>query len=325
MESRRRLDSQSPIAVFGFNRPNHLLRTLAALSANVGAKNSPLFLFIDGPRNDEDKQLIHECLEISSNFQNQFSSFDVHKQDSNQGLARSIISGVSKVLENYSTVIVVEDDLVTSKLFLDFMNRGLKAYELNPEVASIHGFVTPFKKPLSQPFFMRGADCWGWATWRDRWKLFNPNGRELLDQLEAQGLVNGFDLGGAYPFSGMLKDQIAGKNNSWAIRWHASIFLQNKLTLYPARTYVVNIGFDGSGTHTGHTSIYDSELSQVQQQLPSKIEVSQAGIRELSRWYREVYFGKTRQIKKILIGPYLRVKNFLNRIVLKIFRMMSIK
>jgi hypothetical protein len=319
------LESHSPIAVFGFNRPNHLRRTLDALSSNVGAKNSTIFLFIDGPRNDQDRVLVRECVDLSADFQNRFASFNVHAQDSNQGLARSIINGVSKVLRIHSTVIVVEDDLVTSPLFLDFINRGLNRYANDQDVASIHGFVTPFKKPLSEPFFMKGADCWGWGTWRDRWDLFNPNGQELLDQLESRELLNEFDLGGAYPFSGMLKDQIAGKNNSWAIRWHASMFLQNKLTLYPMRTYVVNIGFDGSGTHTGHTSIYESELSLVQQELPSKIEASQTGVRELSRWYREVYFGKTRQIKKALIFPYLRINSFLKRIVRKIFRIISIK
>ena len=102
------------------------------------------------------------------------------------------------------------------------------------------------------------------------------------------------------------------------------MFLQNKLTLYPAQTYVINIGFDGSGTHTGHTSIFESNLSLVQQQLPDKIEVSQVGTRELSRWYREVYFGKTRHIKKILIVPYLRISNLLKRIVRKILKTFSI-
>ena len=319
------MDGHSPLAVFGFNRPKHLRRTLDSLSSNVGAKNSAIFLFIDGPRNDQDRLLIRECVDLGTDFQNRFASFNVHTQDTNQGLARSIITGVSKVLENYSTVIVVEDDLVTSPLFLDFINRGLNRYANDQEVASIHGFVTPLKKPLSEPFFMRGADCWGWGTWRDRWELFNPNGQELLDQLESRELLKEFDLGGAYPFSEMLKDQIAGKNNSWAIRWHASMFLQNKLTLYPARTYVVNIGFDGSGTHTGHTSIYESDLSLVQQQLPDKIEASQAGVLELARWYKEVYFGRTRQIKKMLIIPYLRISNFLKRIVRKILRMVSSK
>jgi hypothetical protein len=319
------MDRQSPIVVFGFNRPVHLRQTLAALSENFGAGESDLIIFIDGPRDTNDAALIQACVEASNDFVDRFRSFKLVQGPSNQGLAKSIISGISAVLEKYPTVIVVEDDLVTSPLFLDFINRGLNRYANDQEVASIHGFVTPFKKPLSEPFFMRGADCWGWGTWRDRWELFNPNGQELLDQLESRELLKEFDLDSAYPFSGMLKDQIAGKNNSWAIRWHASIFLQNKLTLYPARTYVVNIGFDGSGTHTGHTSIYDSALSLVQQQLPSKIEASQAGVRELSRWYREVYFGKTRKIKKILIIPYLGINNFLKRIVRKIFRIASIK
>lgn len=318
------MNRQSPIVVFGFNRPVHLRQTLAALSENFGAEESDLFIFIDGPRDTNDAALIQACVQVSNEFVDRFKSFKLFQGPSNQGLATSIISGISAVLENYSTVIVVEDDLVTSPFFLDFINRGLDRYANDQEVASIHGFVTPFRNPLNEPFFMRGADCWGWGTWRDRWELFNPNGQELLDQLESRELLNEFDLSGTYPFSGMLNDQISGKNNSWAIRWHASMFLQNKLTLYPARTYVVNIGFDGSGTHTGHTSIYESELSLVQQQLPDKIEGSQAGARELSRWYREVYFGKTRKIKKILIIPYLRFSNFLKRIVRKILRMISI-
>lgn len=319
------MNRQSPIVVFGFNRPVHLRQTLAALSENFGAEESDLIIFIDGPRDTNDETLIQACVEVSNDFVHRFRSFKLVQGPSNQGLAKSIISGISEVLEKYPTIIVVEDDLVTSPYFLDFINRGLDRFAEDPEVASIHGFVTPFKKPLSEPFFMRGADCWGWGTWRDRWQLFNPNGQELLDQLESRELLKEFDLGGAYPFSGMLKDQIAGKNNSWAIRWHASMFLQDKLTLYPARTYVVNIGFDGSGTHTGHTSIYESELSLVQQQLPNKIEPCQAGVRELSRWYREVYFGKTRKIKKILIIPYLRISNFLKRIVRKILRIASMK
>jgi len=319
------MNRQSPIAVFGFNRPAHLSQTLAALSENFGAEESDLFIFIDGPRDTYDAALIQACVEVSNEFIDRFRSFKLVQGPSNRGLAKSIISGISAVLEDYPTVIVVEDDLVTSPYFLDFINRGLDRFADDPEVASIHGFVTPFRRPLNEPFFLRGADCWGWGTWRDRWHLFNPDGQELLDQLESRELLSEFDLGGAYSFSGMLKDQIAGKNNSWAIRWHASMFLQNKLTLYPARTYVVNIGFDGSGTHTGHTSIYESELSLVQQQLPSKIEASQTGVRELSLWYREVYFGKTRQIKKALIFPYFRINSFLKRIVRKIFRIVSIK
>jgi hypothetical protein len=69
----------------------------------------------------------------------------------------------------------------------------------------------------------------------------------------------------------MLEDQIAGRNNSWAIRWHASMYLQEKLTLYPAQTYVINIGFDGSGTHTSETSIYYSQIADYPQELPKEV------------------------------------------------------
>ena len=143
------MNRQSPIVVFGFNRPVHLRKTLAALSENFGAEESDLFIFIDGPRDTKDAALIQACVEVSNEFVDRFKSFKLLQGLFNQGLAKSIISGISSVLEKYPTVIVVEDDLVTSPYFLDFINRGLDRFAEDVEVASIHGFVTPFLRPLN--------------------------------------------------------------------------------------------------------------------------------------------------------------------------------
>jgi hypothetical protein len=310
----------APIAVFAFNRPAHLKKTLSALSNNIGAKDSHLYLFVDGPRNSGDLNSINACIKVGNEFSHNFKTMALQQSKSNKGLANSIISGITLVLQNYPKVIVVEDDLVTSPYFLDFINRGLERYQDKNDVASIHGFVLPFINPISKPFFLKGADCWGWGTWSDRWELFNPDGQFLLDELCAKNLIDEFNLGGSYSFSEMLEDQIAGKNNSWAIRWHASMFLRNKLTLYPAQTYVENIGFDGSGTHTGETNIFYSPVSKSSQVLPKKITVSEEAFQELSKWYREVYFGKRTSINKKLKTPYLVLRNFLKRIFRKIFR-----
>ena len=313
----------APIVVFAFNRPVHLKKTLSALSKNIGAKDSNMYLFIDGPRNTDDLNLIHACVNIYNEFSNKFKTLELKQSHTNKGLANSIISGITLILQNYSKVIVVEDDLVTSPYFLDFINRGLEQYENEDNVASIHGFVLPFSNPIQKPFFMKGADCWGWGTWANRWKLFNPDGQVLLNQLRSKNLINEFNFGGSYSFSEMLENQITGKNNSWAIRWHASMFLNNKLTLYPAQTYVENIGFDGSGTHTGETSIFYSPISNSWQELPKEITVSEEGFQEMSKWYREIYFGKQAKINKRLKIPYLAVKKFLKRIFRKIFRKVS--
>jgi hypothetical protein len=313
----------APIAVFAFNRPVHLKKTLSALSKNTGAKDSNLYLFVDGPRNSEDRKTINACIKVGNEFSDNFKTFDLKQSHANKGLANSIIFGITQVLQNHPKVIVVEDDLVTSPYFLDFINRGLERYQNKKDVASIHGFVLPFANPISEPFFMKGADCWGWGTWSNRWELFNPDGQVLLDELRSKNLIDEFNLDGSYSFSEMLENQIAGKNNSWAIRWHASMFLRNKLTLYPAQTYVENIGFDGSGTHTGETSIFYSPISQASQDLPKEITVSEEGFNEMSKWYREVYFGKQARINKSFKIPYLVCKNFLRRIFRKIFKYVS--
>ena len=313
----------APIAVFAFNRPVHLKKTLSALSKNIGAKDSDLYLFVDGPRNNEDRRTSNICVKVGNEFSDNFKTFELKQSHANNGLANSIISGVNQVLQNHPKVIVVEDDLVTSPYFLDFINRGLERYQNEKDVASIHGFVLPFTNPISEPFFMKGADCWGWGTWSNRWELFNPDGQILLQELRSQNLIDEFNLGGSYSFSEMLENQIAGKNNSWAIRWHASMFLRNKLTLYPAQTYVENIGFDGSGTHTGATSIYYSPISESSQNLPKEITASEEGFKEMSKWYREVYFGRQARINKSFKAPYLACRNFLRRIFRKIFKHVS--
>ena len=182
------------------------------------------------------------------------------ERNENRGLANSIISGVSEVLQHHERVIVVEDDLVTSPFFLRYMNDALDRYQGDLRVASIHGYVYPIMETLPETFFLRGADCWGWATWRRGWQLFNPDGTALLEALESQHLTSEFDFDGSFQYTQMLRDQIDGKNDSWAIRWYASAFLANALTLYPGRSLVHNIGNDGSGTHCLESSAYGASM-----------------------------------------------------------------
>ena len=176
-------------------------------------------------------------------------------------MANSIIIGVTEVCQRHGRVIVLEDDLVTSRYFLRYMNEALDLYEDQPHVISIHGYVYPGREPLPETFLLKGADCWGWATWRRGWDLFRPNGAALLEELERTDLIHEFDFDGAFPYSQMLRDQIKGRNDSWAIRWYASAFLSNKLTLYPGRSLVHNIGNDSSGIHCEPSNSFDVEVS----------------------------------------------------------------
>jgi hypothetical protein len=254
------LANPPPIVVFAFNRPDHLARTLQALSSCPEAAASPLKVYCDGARRESDEAGVREVREVAAAARG-FASVEVIARESNLGLATSIIDGVTLQVQKHGRVIVLEDDILVSPYFLRYMHDGLALYEHDERVAAIHGYIYPVAAPLPETFFLRGADCWGWATWARAWRHFEPDGQKLLSQLKARGLEREFDLGGRYPYMKMLSNQTRGRNQSWAIRRQASVFLRDMLTLYPARSLVQNIGIDGSGTHSGAESDYEVDLS----------------------------------------------------------------
>jgi hypothetical protein len=250
----------APIILFVYNRLSHTRRTVEALQKNELANCSDLFIFADGAKSQESISGVNDVRKYIKMIGG-FKSVNIVERDENFGLANSIIHGVTKLCKDYGRVIVVEDDLVTSPFFLRYMNEALDIYANEPAVASIHGYWYTVDSEMSETFFLRGASCWGWGTWADAWSIFEGNGQKLLDQLKNQKLTRSFDLDGAMAYTQMLENQIKGKNNSWAIRWHASTFLANKLQLSPGRSLVRNIGFDGSGTHSGESDAFAVSLA----------------------------------------------------------------
>lgn len=246
----------APVILFAYARPDHLRATLESLQRDPLAGQTHVTVYCDAPKHAGHAAGVQAVRALVSQAQYGFSSFTPVYREFNLGLARSVIAGVTEALQHSERVIVLEDDLVLSPCFLDYMNSGLDRYAADTGVASIHGYSYPTAELLPETFFLRGADCWGWATWRRAWMQFEADGERLLRALRARGLTRRFDMDGAYPYTRMLEDQIAGRNDSWAIRWHASCFLAEMLTLHPGRSLVENIGNDGSGTHRGDTDIY---------------------------------------------------------------------
>jgi FkbM family methyltransferase len=281
----------APIALFAYSRPDHLARTLASLAANPEAAESELYVFADAAREGDARRSGVEAVRAMLPGITGFAAVHLVLREHNLGLARNITSGVSHVLERAPHVIVLEDDMVVSPHLLRYMNDGLVRYAGQPRVGSLSGYSYPTSAALPETFFIRGADCWGWATWRDRWALFEPDGQKLLAQLEARGLSHAFDFEGAANYCAMLRDQIAGRNDSWAVRWHAGCFLADRLILYPARSLVWNIGADGTGSHfTTSTDMFDSGLSRTPVAVDAiAIEESAAGRAAIRQFYLETH------------------------------------
>ncbi|MBX6958035.1 glycosyltransferase [Providencia rettgeri] len=248
----------APIALFIFKRLEHTRKTLEALKKNTLAKDSDLIIFSDGPRNpDEEKDIILIRKYIKSI--TGFKSIKIIEQKSNLGLAKSIISGVSKVCHQYGSVIVLEDDLETSETFLKFMNDALIFHKNNDDIISISGFSYPIKFPekyKEDTYLLRMPLCWGWATWKEKWILFDKN-LSTIDNI-TPNKISYINFNNTHDF---FSQAIANKNgtlNTWFIFWYISAVLNNKKTIFPKYTLIQNIGHDGSGENCGNEDIFSS-------------------------------------------------------------------
>ena len=281
----------APVTLFVYNRPDHTRRTIEALRANALARESDLVVYSDAPKSEAQAENVREVRKYIREIEG-FKSLTVIERATNFGLARSIIDGVTAILNKYGRIIVLEDDMETSPYFLTYMNEALEKYADEDHVVSIHGYVYPVAQMLPEAFFLPGADCWGWATWSRGWACFNADGQFLLEELKRRNLFRAFDYNGSYPFTKMLEDQLRGANDSWAVRWYASAFLADKLTLYPGRSLVHNIGNDNSGTHCGDSAGMDAQLSKTPIDLSKvAIEPSQKGRQAFEEFFREIDKG----------------------------------
>ena len=298
----------SPILLFVYNRLNHTQRCVEALLRNLLASESELFIYADGAKDTTQQEAVNEVRNYIHTISG-FKHITFIERTENWGLARNIIDGVTTQVNHYGKVIVLEDDLVVAPHFLQFMNDALEVYKNEPKVGHIQACDFTQDPQLSETFLIRWTGSWGWATWDRAWKHFNPDGKALLQELEARELTYTFDFNGKYGYTRMLRRQIAGKNNSWAIRWNASLFLKGILSLNVGRSLVQNEGFDGSGTNCGGGGLYASTLymDKLPVTLISPIEENQEARQAYVRYYARTnsFWAKAiRRIKRTLRGDF---------------------
>lgn len=251
----------APIVLFVYNRPEHTEKTLDALGKNKCAKQSDLIVYSDAAKSPSAGESVKEVRNIIRQYSSYFASVKIVERNTNCGLAKNIIEGVTQVINQYGNVIVLEDDIVTSPVFLEFMNSALTEYKNSERVWHISGWNYPINTDdLPDAFFWRTMNCWGWATWADRWQHFTKNPQQLV-QSWSKDEIKRFNLDGKYNFWSQVTANVQGKLNTWAIFWYATIFKNNGLCLNPAQSYVVNIGHDGSGENCGTTDPYQARLN----------------------------------------------------------------
>ena len=308
----------SPIILFIYNRPAHTKQTLETLSSNTLAQSSDLFIYADGPKESATPEIlekIRQNREIAHSKQ-WCKSVTVIESEKNKGLATSIISGVTEIANKYGKVIVLEDDIVTGKYFLEFMNAALDKYENEKKVWHIAGWRDPVKHAKGgSSYFYPTMDCWGWATWADRWQYFKKD-VVYYQNVFTDDMKFHFNIEGSEPgMWSQIEENAIGKINTWAIFWYATIFLQNGLCLAPTKSLVKNIGFDNSGVHCGNNSCEDisHNLDFVIKDFPKSISVDLIEYRKNVLFFRKIrkrtfIFKLKKLIKNVLRLPYHALK-----------------
>jgi len=245
---------RAPIVVFGYNRPDHLTQTLTHLAQAQGASESDLWIFCDGPKPNADRTKVEAVRTVANDpvWRDKFGSVRVIASEANKGLARSIIGGVSAAMDKAGRAIVVEDDVLVAPDFLDFMNDCLNFYADDQSVGSITGFSPFSARPAGYAKDVMAiprncSQCW--ATWADRWAEVDWEARGAAKLWRDPSLRRRFNAAGNDRVD-RLHRQLAGKIDSWSIRFGLWQTLSGRHTIYPVENRVRNIGYDGSGVHT---------------------------------------------------------------------------
>lgn len=247
------MDSLAPIILFVYNRPWHTEQTLNALSQNELADESVLYIYSDGQKENAKQEDLEKIQRVREMIRTKKWCKEVHiiESEENKGLADSIIDGVTEIVNKHGKIIVLEDDIVTSRGFLKYMNDALNLYENEERVMHISGYMFPVKARLPETFFYNATSSWGWATWKMSWNYLDTNTKYLYNTLKERNLFEKFDYKNRYGFLRQLSDNIDNKLSTWAIKWHTSVFLKNGLSLHPHQSLVNNIGHDSSGNNCG--------------------------------------------------------------------------
>lgn len=247
----------APILLFVYNRVEHTKQCVESLLQSPLAEHSNLIIMADGARTQTDAPKVKAVREYISTIRG-FNNITIEAMDENRGLANMIIYGVTKVVNIYGRVIVLEDDLTLSPHFIEYMNCALELYKDYEDVVNINGHLLSSPLNSGEEFFISFTNSWGWGTWRRGWELFNPNGEELLNKIISDNRCREFNMG--YHFTRMLRQQIEGRNNSWAIRWYASIFNAKKVSLNAGVSLVTNNGFGSDATHCNTPNLFETKL-----------------------------------------------------------------
>lgn len=303
MEPEFNFINPAPIVLFIYNRPEHTRTVLNALSENIGADQSEIYVFADGPKEGASPEEICKIEETRSVIKEKKWCKNIHliKREKNMNLEDNVIDGITTVVSKYGKVIVLEDDIVCSPYFLKYCNDGLQVYEKNKQIYSINAFMFPIDYGESaETFLLPFISSWGWATWKNRWEKFDHLIKDAEVISNNEFLSQRFNLAN-YSYTSILCMK------TWDIKWYYTAFLRNGLGVFPTKTLVKNIGFDSTGTHNGNEGLRQDLY------LGSILHKSQDSICINSYLKYLEYFTKSTSKPNILSRIFYKLRFIINR------------
>lgn len=285
------VNNLSPIIFFVYNRLRHTRQTIEALQKNILAEKSELFVFSDGPKKENDKETVEEVRKYLKSISG-FKSITFVERDKNMGCANSIIAGITEIINKKQRAIVVEDDIVTSRNFLTYMNRALDFFENDKKIFSVSGYNFP-PKTMSIPknyregiYLSYRLGAWGWGTWVDRWEKVDWEVSDFAELSENLKMQKAFNRGGDDMYD-MLKAQMEGRIDAWDIRFDYSQFKHDSFNVRPIKSLVKNIGCDNSGVHCGFNAKLSTELDDSYLPNITNVAVSKQILKNFKKAFRQ--------------------------------------
>lgn len=259
----------APIVMFVYNRADHFTKTYEALSKCPEAKYSVLYIFSDGAKSDSAKPQVEQVRQTAKEFakRKDFQQVVLTESAENKGLARSIIDGVSDVLNQHGKSIIIEDDNIASPYLLTYFNKALDYYADDKTIGALSGFsprislLENYRYDIFSSY--RSCSCC-WATWKDRWQNIDWDLEHFSDFFSDKDAVKKLSLTGNDRLIRLYR-QTKGNGSSWSVRFGVHLVANDMLTIYPKYSYVKNIGCDETGTH-----------SQLQDAVSMDVDLSKA-------------------------------------------------
>jgi FkbM family methyltransferase len=305
----------APIVLFVYNRPEHTRKTLEALRLNDLASESILYIYADGNKQNASEIELDAIAATRKVIKEQLWCGDVViiESQENKGLANSVISGVTDVIEKYKKVIVLEDDIIVNSGFLRYMNTSLHLYEKEGRVFGVSGYKFESKRTIKdKTYFLPVMSSWGYGTWSDRWEKIDFDSKSLLQKVLDRDLMGKMKFG-KFNFYDMLQQQVNGIVDSWAVRFYTSMIIQNGLFLFPKESLLINIGFDGSGVHCDNASspLFETITALDIEKIEVKVEKRILNLFKVSKNKKQSTLkGFSKKIKRVIAPELL---NYIRR------------